>query len=279
MKYAVQTSVGKKYTRMEDAYVLPLPNKKYDVPAPDVKRKGHLFVLADGMGGAKSGDVAGELTANWLFREYYQSNENRADINETIAGCIKNVNKKIYSLAREHKDYNGMGATLLAAVFVNGRVCISSVGDSRLYLFRENELEQITEDHSEVWNLYKAGEIAKDDIRSHPRKNVVTAVIGNDESVDINQYEMDVRSNDIFLLCSDGLTDMVPESDIVRILNKSGSLHNMAKKMVKKANEYGGRDNITVMLIRPQGEKSVWKSFGNVFKPRRSPRITKKTSS
>ena len=246
MKYAAATDIGKKCDHNEDFYILPEPNEKYDIMAIDRKR-GKLFILCDGIGGSRAGEVASELAASWTFREFY-GNSTQQD----LAGIIVDVNRRLFDLSSKWEQYRGMGTTMVTALFRKGTLNICSVGDSRAYRFRERELYQITEDQSEVWNLYKIGEITKDEIRSHPRNTIVTEALGTkkDLTVDtINKYKENINKGDLFLLSSDGLTDMVCESDIKRILEGNLSLGNKAKALVDMANNNGGKDNITVILI------------------------------
>lgn len=249
--FVAKSNLGKKYKRMEDAFVLPVSNEKYQVSRPDVWRKGYLFVLADGVGGSNAGDVAAELASNWVFKEYYLEEYNQKQVNRFLAEIIQSVNLRISALAAEHPEYQGMGTTLVTALFSGKKIHICSVGDSRIYRYRAQKLEQINEDQSEVWELYKAGAITKDDIRHHPRNNIITQVVGVPEKIDINQYTEPVDPNGLYLMCSDGLTDMVPEVEIASILAYGISLEDMADKLITRANEYGGKDNITLILIHP----------------------------
>ena len=249
MNYFAKTDIGKKYDHNEDAFVLPEPNKKYNIKNPDIKNKGRLFVLCDGIGGANAGEVASELTANWIFRDYYSLDDTNIDLKK-LKEIIQSVNKKIIQLAKEYEKYHGMGTTLAAALFLNNTAYIYSVGDSRVYLLNNKKLQQITEDQSEVWQLYKAGQISKDDIRNHPRNNVLTMALGVDQDIDIQQYECKYNKGDMFLICSDGLTDMVSEEEITKILNKGISLNKILKNLINTANENGGKDNITAIVIK-----------------------------
>jgi len=250
LKYFALSDIGKKYTHLEDAYVLPVPNEKYNVPNPDTTKYGHLFVLADGVGGAQAGDVAAELAANWVFKDYYQSAKHNNPLPERIPGIIQNVNTRIVRLAEEHPEYKGMCTTMVVTLMLEGFAYFFSVGVSRVYRFRQDKLYQLTEDQSEVWTLYRSGAITKDEIRTHPRRNIVTQAVGIHGELAINQNSEKIQPGDLFLMCSDGLTDMVPEAEIVSVLQSDTTLEIMAKQLVARANYLGGRDNITVILIR-----------------------------
>lgn len=250
MNYSARTDIGKKYDHNEDAFVLPEPNKKYNIKNLDIKNKGELFILCDGIGGANAGEVASELTSNWIFRDYYSVKDTNIDLKKELKVIIRSVNTKIFQLTKKHENYYGMGTTLVAALFLNNIAYFYSVGDSRAYLFNDKKLLQITEDQSEVWQLYKTGLISKDDLRHHPRNNIITMAVGINQNIDIQQYEYKYNKEDMFLLCSDGLTDMVSEEEITKILNKNKSLNNITKDLIHAANKNGGKDNITVIVIK-----------------------------
>jgi len=249
MKYYGITDIGKKYDHNEDYFLLPEPNKKYGIEKINKDGKGELFILCDGMGGGNSGEVVSELTANWIMKDYYSNNFDSLVINERLDQIIYDVNQRIVKLSREHKIYSGMGSTLLCLVIYNSRAYIKSVGDSRIYLLRRDLFNQITEDDSEVWQLYKNGTITKEEMAHHPNKHIINNAIGNKKGIRINGYELDTEKDDIFLMCSDGLTDMLNDNEIKEIIQKKVSLERKCKRLVKMANKKGGKDNITVILI------------------------------
>lgn len=249
MKYYGITDIGKKYDHNEDYFILPEPNKKYGIEKIDKKSKGELYILCDGMGGGKSGEVVSELTGSWIMRDYYSGEKDNLTLPESLKEIISEVNKRIIKLSSEHEVYNGMGSTLLALLIKDNKAYIYSVGDSRVYLLRGNELQQITDDQSEVWELYKKGVITKDEMRRHPNKHVLNNAIGNENEFKINFYELDIEKNDLYLMCSDGLTDMLTDEEILKILNERSSLKRKGKKLIKEANNKGGRDNITAVLV------------------------------
>jgi len=267
MNFHAKTDVGKKYETNEDYFILPAAKKKIGF-----NKLGHLFLLCDGMGGVNAGEVASNLTANWIFKDYYKLDskgysfqklikkirqifisEDREDNISQIASRMKNiieeVNARIYYLSQKHEEYTNMGTTLVSSLIIKNRIIIHSVGDSRCYRFREGNLKQLTEDQSEVWKLYKIGAITKDEIRSHPRNNIITSAIGTEPSVKINEYIYEAIKNDIYLMCSDGLSDMISDEEINNILSTSISLENKSENLIHSANEAGGKDNITVILI------------------------------
>ncbi|MCK5822923.1 MAG: Stp1/IreP family PP2C-type Ser/Thr phosphatase [Bacteroidales bacterium] len=249
MKYSARTDIGKKYDHNEDTFVLPETNKKYNIKTPDVKNKGKLFILCDGIGGANAGEVASELTANWIFRDYYSVEDTSIDLTKKLKEIIELVNTKIYNLTQEYENYKGMGTTIASLLFIHKKAYIYSVGDSRVYILHNKNLQQITEDQSEVWQLYKTGQITKDDIQHHPRNNILTMAMGVNQEVEIQQYECNYNKGDIFLICSDGLTDMINEKEITKILNNNKSLNKISSNLIKAANKNGGKDNITAIVI------------------------------
>ncbi len=249
MNYFAITDIGRKYDHNEDFYALPEPNEKLAVQAEDIIQKGSLFVLCDGVGGLNAGEVASELTATWILRDYYAT-EGRNDLPDRLKTVIKAVNDRIYKLAHEHENYYGMGTTLVAVLFLNGKAHIFSVGDSRVYVLKNKVLIQLTEDQSEVWPLYKSGQISKDDLRHHPRNNIITSAVGIEKEVDLQYLEYAYGKKEKFLLCSDGLSDMTGDSDLRNILIRRQPLKKTVKKLVDTANENGGKDNITAIVIK-----------------------------
>lgn len=244
--YSAQTNIGKKYDHNEDFYLLPEQNKEYGLENINTKRPGYLFILCDGMGGQKSGEVASQLTATWISKKYYKNNKFDP---LSLRKIIKDVNKDIFNLSNKYEEYDGMGTTLISALIKDDKIYIYSVGDSRVYLFRNNRLKQLTEDQSEVWELYEAGIINKDEIIDHPKKNYITEAIGIDEEVSINYYKNNIEKGDKFLLSSDGLTDMIKDRQIRDIFRSEESLKDITNKLIISANDKGGNDNITCIVI------------------------------
>ena len=249
MEYYAKTDIGKKYDHNEDFYVLPEANEKYGIKNIDVKNKGMLFILCDGMGGGNAGEVVSELTASWIMKEYYANEEMADNPKEKLKEIINSVNERIKKLSKEHEVYKGWGTTLVATLIIKNTAYVLSVGDSRLYLYGNKELIQITEDQSEVWEIYKKGIITKEEMRKHPHKHILNTVIGMEGELKINEYELNLEKDNILLMCSDGLTDMLTDKEIAERINRR-SLKKTAEKLVKQANRTGGRDNITVILIK-----------------------------
>jgi serine/threonine protein phosphatase PrpC len=235
---AGRTDAGRVRRRNEDSFVLDPP----------------LFAVADGMGGAQAGEVASRLAAA-AFREYHDAD--RLEPAERVEAIIQEANRRIYERARTDAEASGMGTTVTAAILTNGRVSIGHVGDSRAYRIRNGELEQLTEDHSLVADLMRSGRLTPEEADAHPQRSVITRALGTDAEVDVDTVTVDVEPGDLFLLCSDGLTTMVPEEDILRIAQEADNLDGAARTLVRAANSGGGEDNITVVLFKVEGDEAT----------------------
>ncbi len=224
------TDPGRKRRRNEDAFVVDPP----------------LFAVADGMGGAQAGEVASRLAAA-AFREYHEADELGGE--ERVEAIIQEANRRIYERARDDANVSGMGTTVTAALVEGGRIAIGHVGDSRAYRIRGNELEQLTDDHSLVADLMRSGRLTPEQADTHPQRSVITRALGTDPEVDVDTFAVEAEPGDVFLLCSDGLTTMIGDEDILRLVAESSGLESAAKALVKTANRHGGDDNVTVVLF------------------------------
>jgi protein phosphatase len=160
------------------------------------------------------------------------------------------VNKNIYSKAKESEENYGMGTTFVIGIFLKGKIFIGHVGDSRVYLVRSGLLERLTTDHSYIEELIKNGSLTREEARNHPKKNVITRALGCEENVTVDTYSVDVNGEDIFILCTDGLTNMLSENDILSIINNNDEPQYSCSELVRHANERGGEDNITVIIVK-----------------------------
>ena len=223
------TDTGRKRRHNEDAYVVDPP----------------IFAIADGMGGAKAGEVAAALAADAL-RETGDGGSGE----EAVVTLIQEANRRVYQRATEDAAASGMGTTMTVALLENGRVRIGHVGDSRAYLIRDGELSQLTDDHSLVGELVRSGKLAPEDAETHPQRSVITRVLGTDPDVDVDTVTVETRSGDLFLLCSDGLYSMVGNDRILELVERNRrDLDAAAKALVAAANKGGGDDNITVVAF------------------------------
>jgi len=239
--YAARTDTGKKRRRNEDAYVLAPP----------------LFAVADGMGGAQAGEVASKLAAAALE----DTDPGRITGPERVASLIQEANRRVHERSSVDPATSGMGTTMTVALVEDGGVVIGHVGDSRAYLVRDRQIEQITEDHSLVNELLKTGRLSPEEADTHPQRSVITRAVGTDPDVDIDSFVIDTRDGDVFLICSDGLTDMVADDEILDVVEHNlGNLDRAAKQLISAANRGGGEDNITVVAFsigRVDGSDSV----------------------
>jgi len=251
--HAAMSDIGKKYTHNEDSFFLPEENATWEVTREKIETSGRLYLLCDGMGGGKAGEVASSLAAGWIARDFYAEPLKGREPTERLAALACETNAKLHALAQTHDAYDGMGTTLVAAHVRDGALSLVSLGDSRAYLFRDGDLRQLTEDHSEIWPLYKNGSLTKEELRTHPRSNVLSKALVVTEAItadDLFIATETLQDGDVLLLCSDGLTDMVPEEEIRGLMAKKKKLAWKAEQLVAAANQHGGRDNITVVLVR-----------------------------
>jgi serine/threonine protein phosphatase PrpC len=227
---------GRKRRRNEDAWVCQPP----------------IFAVADGMGGARGGEIASRLAAAAL-----REDETGTTGEDRVIGLIQEANRRVYERSSEDSDASGMGTTVTLALVEDGAVTIGHVGDSRAYLIRERELEQLTDDHSLVAELVRSGRLSPEEAESHPQRSVITRALGTDPDVDVDTLSVEAKPGDLFLICSDGLTSMVGDEVILDIVERNrGNLEAAAKELVNTANRSGGEDNITVVFFEIAEEGS-----------------------
>jgi protein phosphatase len=249
LAYQALTDVGRRRKGNEDSLF--------------VNPEQRLFVVADGMGGHAAGEVASKVAVE-AINEFvcltggdeeitwpFGLDENMSYDGNRLKTAIRYANRKVLEATKEKSEYEGM-ATTVAAVLVDGETAnLGHVGDSRVYLFRNATLTQLTADHSWVNEQIQSGIISADQARSHPLRNVVTRALGGRPDLQVDMGASKMQAGDVLLLCSDGLTTMVPDEEIARILcDSAGDLEKGAKGLVAEANARGGEDNITVVLIR-----------------------------
>ena len=205
-----------------------------------------LFAVADGMGGARAGEVAAEIVVDRLAEGLAAQGSDE----ERLAAAVREANSRIHERASTEADRAGMGTTVTAAYVGDGGVAVAHVGDSRAYRLRDGRLERLTHDHSLVAELVRRGKLTEEEAEEHPQKSVITRALGAEAGVDVDTHTHPARDGDVFLLCSDGLTGMVGEERIAEILKEARSLRAAGQALIRAANEGGGRDNITVVLFR-----------------------------
>jgi PPM family protein phosphatase len=227
---AAKTDPGRKRRHNEDSYVFQPP----------------LFAIADGMGGARAGEVASALAAGALEESGANGGGKRL-----VVELIQEANRRVHERATTDAETSGMGTTItVALVEDDGTITFGHVGDSRAYRLRDDRLEQLTDDHSLVAELVRRGELSAEEAEIHPQRSVITRALGTDPDVDVDAFSVDAHDGDIYLICSDGLTDMVDGDGIERILREQrGDLDAAARALVQAANRAGGDDNITALLF------------------------------
>lgn len=211
-----------------------------------------LAIVADGMGGHNAGDVASKMTVDFLYNEWinYQNTSTAESAENWFRERIAEINLTLLEHSRSNVECEGMGTTLVAAICTNDFATIINVGDSRCYIFNENGFKQITEDHSLVNELVKTGLISKEDAEHHPRKNVVLKALGTEEKIEADIKTILIEDGDYLLLCSDGLSDKITELQMKEILVNEDAIEEKAEKLIDMANQNGGEDNITLILIK-----------------------------
>jgi PPM family protein phosphatase len=205
-----------------------------------------FFAVADGMGGAKAGEVASSIAAGAFEGEGDSGEPAEAQLGR----ILHEANRRIYDLAVRDESHRGMGTTLTAAMVHGDEISFAHVGDSRAYVLRRGELEQLTSDHSLVAELERSGQISPEAAENHPQRSIITRALGPEPEVEVDTYTVTGRDGDLFLLCSDGLTSMISDEEVASILRSSDSLEDSAEALVRAANQSGGKDNITVVLFK-----------------------------
>lgn len=226
---AAVTDPGRTRRHNEDAYVIEPP----------------LFAIADGMGGAQAGEVASRLATAAL-----KESQSDGGGEQRISDLIQEANRRVYDRSSSDPNTSGMGTTITVALVESDTVSFGHVGDSRAYLIRDAQMEQLTEDHSLVNELLKTGKLSREEAEVHPQRSVITRALGTDPDVDVDTFSVRAEEGDLFLLCSDGLTDMVSEESILEVVERNRKdIDGALRALVKEANRGGGQDNITVVAF------------------------------
>jgi serine/threonine protein phosphatase PrpC len=207
-----------------------------------------VFAVADGMGGAKAGEVASQIAVGAL----QQGLPDGDSAEERLSQRVREANREIYERSHTERELDGMGTTLTAAYLDDAHLSIAHVGDSRAYLFRDGELRRLTQDHSLVDELVRRGKLTEQQAAEHPQRSIITRALGPEPDVEVDTWTYSLKAGDVLLLCSDGLTSMIAEERIAQILTSTRELEQAAEELIGEANEAGGRDNITVVLFRTE---------------------------
>lgn len=209
----------------------------------------NLYIVADGMGGHKAGDFASRFSVEKVV-EYIQSSKLTSPI-RLFEEAIKNTNTLLLNEAKENPNLEGMGTTFVVATIIDDILYVGNIGDSRLYVIHD-DIKQITRDHSLVEEMIKNGELAKSEARFHPNKNIITRAIGASGDAIPDFFEVSLKEGDIILMCSDGLSNMIDDTEIFEIVtSRKDKIKSAVRALIEKANEYGGKDNITVIVVKP----------------------------
>ncbi len=252
VEYAGETNVGLKRTHNEDNFA--------------IFEEENLYVVADGMGGHASGEVASQMAVESLrdfFRAtgedpettwpYKMDKSRKYEENRLIIG-VKLANLRIYETAQRDARYRGMGTTIVSLLFIPDGAYLSHVGDSRIYRIRGGEIVQLTEDHSLLNDYIKMKKLTPEEIENFPHKNVIVRALGMKDSVKVDLLHEKPRRDDVYLLCSDGLSGMCSDEELLEIVVASNDLSSACHALIDRANEHGGTDNITVVLCRYLGD-------------------------
>ncbi|MBS4539740.1 Stp1/IreP family PP2C-type Ser/Thr phosphatase [Clostridium sp. D2Q-11] len=213
-----------------------------------------IFAVADGMGGHNGGEIASEITIEIIKTnaDIYLNKllEEKLSIESFIKKSLTLSNEEIFKAANENKSYKGMGTTVTMGCIYKNKLYIGHIGDSRAYIARDNMITRLTKDHSLVAELVRNGTITEEEAINHPQKNIITRALGTNNDIEIDIYTYDLQKNDIILLCTDGLTNMVSEREIIELINTTEDIQVICDALINKANDNGGYDNSTVIIIK-----------------------------
>ena len=242
MQTFYSTDVGKIREHNEDnVIILKNDNDEY------------LLAVADGMGGHKAGEVASEIVINHLTEEFYGMNSigDKDSAIEFLRNIVVEMNSKIFEYTKENPDSKGMGTTFVCAVKTRDYLLYGNIGDSSGYVIKKNKLHKVTRDHTLVNLLVSTGELTQEEAKYHPRKNVLMRALGANNPIEIDIFDVE-NTTDGILLCSDGLTNMLTEEQIEKVLMEEKSAEDAVSKLIKKANARGGNDNISVAYLKKE---------------------------
>jgi len=223
-----------------------------------------LYIIADGMGGHSAGEVASKIAVeiirrnitNWMNKEPLEdelfdlADPTLGQMGNYILSSIKLANRVIYEMSNEYNEYKGMGTTIGVLAIMPSTVISANVGDSKIYLLRGSAIEPLSREHNMVAEQLEMGLISKEEAKNSPLRHVLTRNLGSLDTVNIDIFEIEPREKDRFLLCTDGLTDLVSDEEILAIINQDNDMEHICQKLIDEANERGGHDNTTVSLVR-----------------------------
>jgi len=237
VKYVCETHIGNVRETNEDYFTIYLPSNNVS----------GFFIIADGMGGHQAGDIASKMACDLLLKFLINKNDQYQDIGQLLIDGYLWVNQKLFEISYRNEKYYGMGTTLVTAAIKDNTVYIANVGDSRAY-YISDRIYQITEDHSLVYQMYKNGDITKEEINIHPQKNIITRAVGISLDLKVDLFSFKYDNTLKLILCTDGLTNFVSEDYIFEV-SKTYDIQTCASILMEQALQNGGRDNITMVII------------------------------
>jgi serine/threonine protein phosphatase PrpC len=258
-----RTDLGRTRDHNEDAFlVADLTSRTTDLTHGGPHRvgeRGTVFLVADGMGGAAAGELASSMAADLIFRHLIESSKAESEASaeqfaRDLRAAVEEANQRIHSYSKEHPDVRGMGTTATVAGVLDGILYLAQVGDSRGYLIRDGVATQITKDQSLMQRLVDAGELTEEEAELSERRNIILQALGPDARIRVDLTWQEVRRGDILVICSDGLSGQVKREEIAALIQQQGDLDAVCDQLISIANERGGPDNITVVLVRFDGE-------------------------
>lgn len=241
IKFAYISKQGIKAPVNQDCFTVPFPEH-------DTKKQGFLFIVCDGVGGYKGAEIASKLCCKIFMNDFY-SEENINNISDWLEHEIRIINNEIVSQGIKLGNAS-MSTTLVSLLLQENTAYLNNVGDSRIYIFTDNKLEQITEDHSVVWKYYKQGLITKDEIIQSRKKHLITEALGLYTQPKINSYSFPLPEKFLFLLCTDGLTDVCKDNEIENVLKQNNDLDSTLEELYNLSQKNGSRDDVTMVLIK-----------------------------
>lgn len=248
MRYTVVSDIGKKRAVNEDSATFISRDDSYQ-----------LAIVADGMGGHNAGDVASRMAVTHFEELFLQADvvhfTSSELIEEWLVETVKELNKTLYHYSLTHEDCHGMGTTLIAVLFKENHATICHVGDSRVYFVTDEEIRLVTRDHSYVNILVDNGEISEEEAESHPKKNYIIKSLGTESTIEPDSYKVELVDGSYMLICSDGLSNKISTNEMLNIINLETTIEEKGNQLVQLANDHGGEDNITLILISKDSEE------------------------
>lgn len=248
MKYYAVTNPGSVRENNEDSIRTP-ESSEHELNAALLQSKGHLFVVCDGLGGHNAGEVASAMAGEHIMQGWYGEADHSAKDSNRLKALVRVANSQILQQSHQNSAMAGMATTLTSLLIKDDMCTIAHIGDSRAYLFRQNELMQLTDDHSPVWQYYKDGLMSKDALFLLPGKHQLTQALGFTSYPEIDIVEFPLAPHSIFLLCTDGLTDMLSDDDLAMIIEQETDLETIGDALLEAALSAGGYDNVSFILI------------------------------